>query len=102
MAFAIIVAARARRELHDASDWWRANRPEAQSRLDEEVLRALDLLAANPYIGTKMRTRRRSIRRFPLVSIGYWIAYEARVPTQQVVVVAFWNGSRGRAPSVVR
>jgi plasmid stabilization system protein ParE len=93
----IKVLRRARRQIAEASAWWKANRLKASAAFDEEMERAFDLLALQPNIGVRIAgTRFTGVRRIHLNRIHYYLYYR---PTAEVVeILALWHTSRGSDP----
>jgi plasmid stabilization system protein ParE len=69
----------------------------ADNPLLDEILRASDLLQANPQIGVVVRRGRSEIRRFLLHS-GWHLYYRFRADRQLVEILAVWFASRGSTP----
>ena len=98
MWLAIRIVRRAARQIAEAGDWWRKNRLAAPEALEEELSRALALIAQQPFIGARARnTKLAGVRRIYLSRIRYYLYY--RVKSSEVVeVLAFWHTSRGSGP----
>jgi plasmid stabilization system protein ParE len=90
----VVVAPRAVAQIRRAVESWERDHPGEQSRLADEVARALELLADFPDLG--IGVGRRGRRRLLLPDVGYHIYYVRR--TERVEVVAVWYARRGRAP----
>ena len=88
---------RARRDIAAAVTWWRANRPAAIERLEEELVRGLRQLQELPYSAPKARDPRLSgFRRLPLLETRYWLYYRVNDEKQRVEVLRLWHMSRRR------
>jgi plasmid stabilization system protein ParE len=82
-----------------AAAWWRAHRPAARGAIEEDLTRALSLLAATPGIGAPVSSARtHEVRRLYLGRIGYHVYYRSTVATLDVL--AFWHASREHPPPV--
>jgi plasmid stabilization system protein ParE len=87
----------ARRDIAAAVTWWRANRPAAAQRLEEELARSLRQLEELPYSGPQAKdTRLGGFRRLPLLETRYWLYYLVNETKRQVEVLRFWHMSRRR------
>jgi plasmid stabilization system protein ParE len=70
------VSARARREILAASSWWRENRDKAPHLFDEELRRALDLIAFVPLAGRRTEgARLQDVRVVVLRQTRYLLFY---------------------------
>lgn len=99
MAARVRITDRAAAQIDKAQRWWLANRPLARTALRDDLDAALDLISAQPEIGTKYRGATLSdVRRLHLGRIGYFVYY--RVGGDELVVLALWHSTRGRGPSV--
>jgi plasmid stabilization system protein ParE len=93
------IKSRARREIHQAAEWWQQNRPSAPGAVAEDLRHALELLCEFPGIGTRVaNSRDPETRRWHLKRLGYDLYYRQR--GEVLEVIAFWHGSRASAPSV--
>jgi plasmid stabilization system protein ParE len=94
---AVRVVLRAAREVDQASEWWRQNRPAAPDAIREEIERAFDLISLQPKVGARSKnTALQGIRRLHLARIHYDLYY--RVTSSAVEVLAFWHSNRGSGP----
>ena len=92
--FTVVVAERAATQLEKARDWWSSNRPKAPGALENDVGRALDLLAAHPEVGARCASDRYSdLRRLHLRRIRYYLYYVISVKLAAVNVVAIGHSS---------
>ena len=88
---------RARRDIAAAVTWWRANRPAAIDRLEEELTRGLSQLRELPFSGPQAKDARlRGFRRLPLLETRYWLYYRVNEEKQRVEVLRLWHMSRRR------
>jgi plasmid stabilization system protein ParE len=89
---------RAAREISEAAAWWDANRTKAPTAFDDELQKALELIAAQPNVGAQARSLRLpGVRRVHLNRVRYHLYYRVS-PAGQVVVVSLWHMSRGSDP----
>jgi plasmid stabilization system protein ParE len=96
---AVRIGRRAAREIEEAAAWWRINRPATPEAFEENLAAALDLLAAQPLVGSASKNSRlRGIRRVHLSRVRYHLYYRADVTGRQIDVLACWHTSRGRSP----
>ena len=94
----VVVTARARAEIDDASAWWSANRPAASYSIHDELDRVLDLLVVLPSIGAAARSQLLpGVRRIEMPRIGYFLYY--RIAGERLEVLALWHAKRGRDPN---
>ena len=94
----VIFLRRAKREVDEADEWWRANRAMPDAVLDA-VGRVIALVSAQPHIGAPFETRRiRGCRRLLLSEVGYWVYY--RVVGVRIEVLSLWHVRRGRGPGL--
>ena len=95
----IEVTDEARAQIAAAVRWWAENRPSAPGAVLEDLDRILELLAAQPAMGTKARrVKLAGVRRVTLSRIHYYVYY--RVVGRTLQVLAFWHTGRGRGPRV--
>jgi plasmid stabilization system protein ParE len=88
----------AQRMLDEADEHWAGEHGFlAENPLLDEVLRASDVLRANPQIGIIVRRGRSEIRRLLLHS-GWHLYYRFSADRQLVEILAVWFASRGSAP----
>ena len=99
MALIVRIKPRAAREIHAAARWWSENRPAAPGAVRSDLKSALDVLAEQPGIGSKVENARDpGIRRLYLARTRYFIYYRRRGDFLEVV--AFWHASREHGASV--
>jgi len=94
----VVFLQRARKEIDEADDWWRANRASSDAVL-EAVARFVELIGTQPRLGAAFETARvRGCRRLLLATIGYWVYY--RIDGERVEVLSLWHVRRGRGPGL--
>lgn len=99
MTCRVVVAEAAREQIRAAHDWWVMNRPAAPSLFDDELDRALALLASAPDIGPRfLRARRKDVRRILLKRTRCDIYYLHDRQRSLILVVAVWGAPRGDLP----
>ena len=80
-----------------ATTWWSQHRPAAPGAILEDVDHGLELLRAQPDLGTMARTATLpGVRRITLPRIRYYLYY--RVTGETLQVLALWHASRGAGP----
>ncbi|MBI5481878.1 MAG: type II toxin-antitoxin system RelE/ParE family toxin [Deltaproteobacteria bacterium] len=95
------IFSRARRDITTAVAWWRANRPFASSRLEDELGAALRRLEELPFSGPPATDVRLSgFRRLSLLATRYFIYYRVNEARDQVEVLRVWHMSRHRPPAM--
>ena len=93
----IEITADARTQISTAAAWWSKNRPAAPDAIRDELDRTLELLRAQPAIGTVARhATLPGVRRVTLTRVRYYVYY--RVAGDALQVLAFWHSSRGSEP----
>jgi plasmid stabilization system protein ParE len=96
----IRISARARREIIAAATWWVENRDKAPWLFDEELQRALDLIAFAPFAGRRaVGTRIKDARVIVLQRIGYLLFYRV-VEGDHVRVLSLVHGRRHEIPPI--
>ena len=96
---AIRVTQRAAREIDEAFDWWRKNRPDAPDAIREELERGFALISSHPNVGARaVNTSLRGVRRVHLARIQYHLYY--RTTPSAIDVLAFWHAKRGSKPTL--
>lgn len=95
----IRVVPSAQRQIRDAVEWWRHNRPAAPNAPVEELRRAFQLLRIHPDAGSRARNAAlEGTRRLHIARVNYHLYYLV-VPTKaEVQILAFWHAHRGSAP----
>ena len=95
------IFSRAQRDIAVAVAWWRANRPAAPGRLEEELAAALKQISEAPLSAPRARQPElRHFRRVALVETRYYLYYRFDEETQQVAVLRLWHMSRRHAPAL--
>ncbi|MFL6235514.1 MAG: type II toxin-antitoxin system RelE/ParE family toxin [Thermoanaerobaculia bacterium] len=90
---------RSAREISEAAAWWEANRPKAPTAFDDDLQKALNLITAQPNIGTQARNMRMSgVQRVHLSRVRYYLYYRVSPSSGEVVVLCLWHMSRGSDP----
>jgi plasmid stabilization system protein ParE len=84
-------------QIDAASAWWRKHRDKAPDAFDEDLDDALQILRAEPGIGSPVRARRAGVRRLWLDRIRYFVYYREAEP-DIIEVLAVWHGSRRSGP----
>lgn len=93
------VSREAAREITEALDWWRANRPAAPDALKESLRRALDLIRVQPGFGiAAMNVQLSGVRRLSLGRVRYHLYYSVSEDGSAVEVLSLWHSSRGSGP----
>jgi len=96
---AIRVTQRATREIDEAFEWWRKNRPDAPDAIREELERGFALISSHPNVGARaVNTGLRGVRRVHLARIQYHLYY--RTTPSAIDVLAFWHAKRGSKPTL--
>ena len=86
----------ASRQVNEAENWWRANRPSAPDLFKDEIAQALVQLAQMPLAGRRVRSTRgawRDVRVLLLARTEYLLFYRL-VGEDVVQVVALRHGRR--------
>ena len=92
---------RARRDIATAVAWWRANRPFALSRLEDELAASLRRLEELPFVGPPATdVRLAGFRRLSLFETRYFIYYRVNETRGRVEVLRLWHMSRHRPPAL--
>ncbi len=95
--YEVVVTRRAAAQIERAAAWWTGNRAGAPDAIADDFEEAKVLLAVQPGVGSRSATERYpELRRLYLERVRYYVYYEVR--GSEVVVLAFWHGSRGREP----
>lgn len=93
--YKVTVAPEALVEVVRIATWWRENRPRAPRLFQNELDDALVLIAANPEIGTRARSKRvGNARVAELRRSRYRVFYQVLPLTREVLVVHVRHGSR--------
>ena len=94
----IRVSARARREILIAATWWRENRDKAPDLFDEELRRALELIAFAPLAGRRAEGARIKDARVILFQRSGYSLFYRLVGRDHVRVLALQHGRREDNP----
>lgn len=95
------VTPRARQRLKSVKRWWRANRPAAPTLFDDELAKAMALLAVTPRMGVIYRTKNGDvIYRLLLRKTEQHVYYYVDDKAREVVVLTVWGVRRGRGPKL--
>ena len=97
---ALRVTYSAEREIRQALSWWRRNRAASPDLLLEELRRALELITAQPLVGSPLAdSTLGAVRKVILVRTRYMLFYRTR-NAEHTEVLALWHSSRGRRPNL--
>ena len=97
MALQVRITQRAVAQIEAAERWWSVNRLKAPDAFLDDLQAALQLLAIQPGIGTRIaNTRLAGVRRLHLGRVRYFIFY--RVKGNELMVLALWHASRRSVP----
>jgi plasmid stabilization system protein ParE len=89
------------RQIEEASDWWRKHREGSPEALTEDLVRALDIVARQPGIGSPAASQRlKGVRRILLPRVGYFLFYHVGPLRNELRVLAFWHAMRGSRPKL--
>jgi len=100
-ALPVVFTRRAARQVENAAEWWRVNRPEAPGAVQDELADVVALIAAQPSCGVpSVSSRLRGIRRIHLVRIDYHVYYRLAPRLRRVEIIAFWHARRGSGPKL--
>jgi plasmid stabilization system protein ParE len=93
--FAVVVLARAQREIDEADRWWVQHHANANDVLDQ-LRHFFELVAVFPEIGTLVRSSRRVL----LPDIEFHVYYRVRPRAERIEILSFWYAGRGTGPAV--
>jgi len=97
LALRVRIKPHAQRQIETAAYWWAENRPAAPGAIRNDLGAALDALAEQPGIGTRIEVPRPyEVRRLFLARVGYFVYY--RTKGRFLEVIAFWHASRETGP----
>jgi plasmid stabilization system protein ParE len=100
-ALPVVFTRCAARQVEDADEWWRINRPDATTAVLHDLAGVLALIAGQPGCGAPAASRRfRSVRRVHLPRIGYHVYYRVARRPRRLEVLAFWHARRGMKPKL--
>jgi plasmid stabilization system protein ParE len=93
--YSVIVAPEALVEVVHIAAWWTENRPRAPRLFQNELDKALVLIACHPQIGNAARSRRvGNARVVELPRSRHRVYYQVRDETRQVLIVHVRHGRR--------
>lgn len=93
----VVFSKRARQQFEIAVEWWRGH-GKLPFLFEDEVVRAVKLLAVTPLIGVPGRDERlKSARRLVLQQSQYFLYYRVRETIGVVEILRLWHTSR-RSP----
>ena len=98
MSLKLEISPRALKQLMEITRWWMSNRDKAPRLFSEEADRTFTLIREAPMIGTRVPSRRGSVRRVLLKSSGYHVYYAVNASGDQVEILAIWHTARGKLP----
>ena len=98
MTVRVLTTARADQDIHLAAAWWRENRQASPFLFEDELDKAIDLLAEHPDAGHVTRIDGIEFRALHLQRSRYRVYYEHDPVAQAVVIRAVWGAVRGRPP----
>ncbi len=82
-------------------DWWVTERPAASSLFADELVHAIDRLAAVPRSGAPFESAAvADVRRVILARTRYHLYYTVHPVRREVLVRAVWHASRGQEPEL--
>ena len=91
----------AAKAIHEAAEWWIANRPKAPDAFAVELERTIELLSLQPSIGARARdVRLLGVRRIHLTRIHYYLYYRVIAEPTTVEILALWHTKRGSSPEL--
>ena len=93
-AFIVDWSARAKRQLDQELAWWDQHRTAAYGQLDADVLEALRLLGAQPYLGTRQSSAGPYDRRLLLRESGLWMMYRVHPRRRTILITKLWPARR--------
>lgn len=95
----VVITRRAAKQIEEALQWWRANRPAAPDAIVEELERALPLISSQPGVGISAKAARlRGVRRILLLRVGYLLYYRLAPRRREIQVLALWHAQRATVP----
>ena len=97
--FGIRVVRGAAREIVEASEWWRKNRPDVPDAVRAELERTFGLISLHPNVGARaINANLEGVRRVHVARISYYVYY--RATPSAVEVLPFWHTKRGSQPKL--
>jgi len=97
--YRLVIAPRARLQIHAIDGWWRENRPAAPDLFNRELDAALDRLRLMPTLGTRHQPAEGgATRKLLLPRSRYHVYYDLDEPRRELQVVAVWHAARCVGP----
>jgi plasmid stabilization system protein ParE len=90
-------SSRAVRHAEKIADWWRENRPAAPTLFEEEITKAVELVARMPDAGERYLCAVSDMRRLLMPHTSHWLFYSVR-PHGLIWVHAVWHTARAKGP----
>ncbi|MBL8627437.1 MAG: type II toxin-antitoxin system RelE/ParE family toxin [Myxococcales bacterium] len=90
--FEVVFARRAVKQVEVARRWWRAERPEAPDRVDDELAALVARLARQPRLGTALTGT--GVRRVTLATTRYAVYYRVRPRARRCEIIDVVHASR--------
>lgn len=98
MSYTVRLSSVASNQTDEISDWWAEDRDRSPTLVEDELARALTLLADAPQIGARVRhparPRRAEVRRLLLRTSGFHVYYAVDHRAEVVEGLAVWHGAR--------
>jgi plasmid stabilization system protein ParE len=92
---------RARRHIEEAVEWWRINRTLSPNAFEEDLREALELIRAQPGVGSHAtNTQLSGIRRLHMSRVRYHLYYRLSVDGSTIEVIELWHSNRGAGPTL--
>lgn len=99
----VVIAPEAEAQLLIRKRWWRAHRPKAPERFDDELAEALLRIAEMPESFPVYSERsRRTVRRCLLRKASCHLYFEVMATVGEVWILAAWGAVQGRRPRLRR
>lgn len=99
----VVIAPEAEAQLLIRKRWWRAHRPKAPERFDEELAGALNRIGDMPESCPVYRERSgRTVRRCLLRKASCHLYFEVMAAAGEVWILAAWGAVQGRRPRLPR
>lgn len=100
--FALTVAPLAQQQIVRTATWWRTNRPSSPTLFEDELEAAFARITDAPAtVPLYRRSPTKVFRRLLLPRSRYHVFFSLKGdPATEVVVLAVWHASRGRAPQL--
>lgn len=85
--FIVTATSLAQRTLQRETETWERENA-ARSQLPDEYDAALEALAVQPFIGVRLRSRRKHVRKLLLRRTGFFVVYEVKPRSRVVTIVS--------------